>query len=101
MRNHPARWDDFSLEKERFLKCLNLMDKVFVVENISLLYAWLEKILNIKLFDDKSIINTRKNVGHHKLLPTNEEYEILRRVNSFDKFFYDLACSENFKNTFF
>ncbi len=101
MRNHPARWDDFSLEKERFLKCLNLMDKVFVIENICLLYSWLEKILDIELFDDKSIINTRKNVGQNKLLPTSEEYEILKKVNSFDRIFYDLACSENFKNTFF
>jgi len=74
---------------------------VFVIENICLLYSWLEKILDIELFDDKSIINTRKNVGQNKLLPTSEEYEILKRVNSFDRIFYDLACSENFKNTFF
>ena len=95
MRNHPARWNNFALEKASFLKCLNLMDKVFVVENIYLFYSWIEKILHTNKLNDKSIFEIKKNVGQHTLLPTNEEYEILKRVNSFDSFFYDLVYSKN------
>lgn len=93
MRNHPKRWKDFALEKNRFEHLLGIMDKVILMEDLSSLYTWLSEILETSLYEPTK----RENVGTHKLIPTDEQLKCLKQVNSFDQFFYDLVCSKETK----
>ena len=65
------------------------MDKIFTTDNLPSLWKWLEEIINPNIFEDKSILDFKVNKGIHKIFPTDQEYNKLTEVNSFDKFFYD------------
>ena len=93
MKNHPFRWNHVDLEQNRFITLLSIMDNIFTIDNLPSLYKWLEEIINPFIFKDESILNFKVNKGTHKILPTYEEYKKLEELNSFDKFFYDYACS--------
>ena len=94
LRNHRKRWKtDVPLEKIRFTKLLGLMDKVILLEDLSPLYAWLSEILEISI----DVPVEKAKVGTHKLIPSQEELERLRDVNTFDQFFYDFVRSKENK----
>lgn len=93
IKNHPLRWNHVDLKQDSFIKLLDIMDKIFTIESLPNLYTWLEEIINPFIFEDESILNLKVNKGIHKILPTDEEYNKLEELNSFDKFFYDYVCS--------
>jgi hypothetical protein len=85
LRNHNKRWKEFKLDKQDLMKSLEIMDKVFVLEKLQNLYDWLEQIVGIPIKSPKIM----QNVGKHLLQPTEKQFEILKRTNTLDQFFYD------------
>lgn len=85
LANHPKRWRDLDLDKELFLKCVGLMDRVFLLDELGDLDDWLRGITG----EASSALTTSVNKGEHSLVPDSEQLETLKQVNKLDYFFYD------------
>jgi hypothetical protein len=97
--NHFSIWytsyDCLDLSEANFLKKLQLLDGLFVQDNLEELVSFLNAYLRTEnvSFPDKI------NVGKHNLLPTKEEEQILLTVNNLDTYFYDLAMKKSWKKS--
>ncbi len=91
--NHPCRWRaNLDLSKQNFDRSIGLMDKVFVLERLDALYDWLQGIVGVPVKSKEKKVN----VGKHKIMPTEEQLEILKRVNDLDQVLYDYAKESGF-----
>lgn len=85
--NHPDRWGNRTPDESLFHKSFNLLDKVFVIQNMPYLENWLENVSGVPLNSK----GRRKNRGFHEITPSDEQLIRLRSVNDLDNYFYELA----------
>lgn len=83
--NQAKRWKELRLDNDYFLKILEIMDRVFLLEEFETLIDCLERFVGYRVHSPEK----KSNQGKHIVTPNELQKKALVRVNYLDYYFYD------------